>query len=355
MHINEFDYDLPERLIAQEPPPERDQSRLLVVRRDGAPPAHHVFRDLPSLLNPDDLLVLNDTRVLPARLIGRRARTGGKWEGLFLSEQPDGAWELLTQTRGRLLVGETILVDLETPLNGAAASPLRLCLVGKSPSGRWLARPEVEGPPAELLARYGRTPLPPYIRKGRGAAPDRERYQTVYARQLGAVAAPTAGLHFTPRLFKALRERGVERTFVTLHVGAGTFQPVSVEDVTQHHVQPEWGEVPTVAAEAVAACKARGGRVVSVGTTSVRVLETAARASEDGGLTPWSGWTELTILPPFPFKVVDALVTNFHLPRSSLLLLTAAFAGLETMHAAYQLAVEREYRFYSYGDAMLIL
>jgi S-adenosylmethionine:tRNA ribosyltransferase-isomerase len=347
MHIDQFDYDLPERLIAQEPPPERDQSRLLVVRRDGSPPVHHVFSDLPYLLNPGDLLVLNDTRVLPARLIGRRARSGGKWEGLFLSEQ-DGAWELLTQTRGRLMVGETILVDPETPSSTAATSPLRLCLVGKSASGRWLGRPEEAGTAETLLARYGRTPLPPYIRKGRASEPDRERYQTIYARQPGAVAAPTAGLHFTPRLFDALTERGIERTFVTLHVGAGTFQPVSVEDVTQHRVQSEWGEVPAVAAQAVIACKERGGRVVAVGTTSVRLLETA-------GPAPWSGWTDLTIRPPFTFKVVDALVTNFHLPRSSLLLLTAAFVGLETMRAAYQLAVEREYRFYSYGDAMLVL
>jgi S-adenosylmethionine:tRNA ribosyltransferase-isomerase len=343
MHIDQFDYDLPQRLIAQEPLVERDQSRLLVVRRNGSPPAHHIFRDLPSLLNPGDLLVLNDTRVLPARLIGRRARSGGKWEGLFLREQ-DGAWELLTQTRGRLIVGETILVDPETP----SSSPLRLSLVGKSSSGRWLARPEDEGTVQTLLARYGRTPLPPYIRKGRAAEADRERYQTIYAHQPGAVAAPTAGLHFTPRLFEALAARGIERTFVTLHVGAGTFQPVTVEDVTQHQVQPEWGEVSAATAQAVAECKRRGGRVIAVGTTSTRLLETA-------GPAPWSGWTDLTIRPPFSFKIVNALITNFHLPRSSLLLLTAAFAGLETMRAAYRLAVENEYRFYSYGDAMLIL
>ena len=325
----------------------------MVVRRDGSPPSDHVFRDLPSLLGAGDLLVLNDTRVLPARLIGRRARSGGKWEGLFLREEPDGAWELLTQTRGRLLMGETILVDPETPSTEGESRPLPLRLEGKSASGRWLARPAESGPVAGLLARYGRTPLPPYIRKGRAGPGDRERYQTVYARQAGAVAAPTAGLHFTPRLFDALKERGIERTFVTLHVGAGTFQPVTAEDVTQHHVQPEWGEVPAAAAEAIAACKARGGRVVSVGTTSVRVLETAARMGEP--LRSWSGWTDLTIRPPFTFRVVDALVTNFHLPRSSLLLLVAAFAGLETVQTTYRLAVEREYRFYSYGDAMLIL
>ena len=355
MHIDQFDYDLPDRLIAQEPPPERDQSRLLVVRRGGPPPADRRFRDLPALLDPGDLLVLNDTRVLPARLVGRRARSGGKWEGLFLREEADGAWELLSQTRGRLMTGETILVDPENPSSGEAAAPLRLCLVGKTAAGRWLARPEEGGAAAALLARYGRTPLPPYIRKGRGGPADRERYQTVYAREAGAVAAPTAGLHFTPRLFGELDRRGVGRVFVTLHVGAGTFQPVTAEDVTQHRVQPEWGEVPAATAEAVAACKARGGRVVAVGTTSVRVLESAALASGDGSLRAWTGWTDLTICPPFPFRMTDALVTNFHLPRSSLLLLTAAFAGLERMRAAYKVAVEREYRFYSYGDAMLIL
>ena len=354
MHIDQFDYELPDRLIAQEPPPERDQSQLLVVRRDGRPPAHHRFHELPALLDPGDLLVLNDTRVLPARLVGRRARSGGRWEGLFLREDADGAWELLSQTRGRLLVGETLLVEPENP-SSADAAPLRLCTVGKTPAGRWLARPEADGPAAALLVRYGRTPLPPYIRKGRAGAADRERYQTIYAREAGAVAAPTAGLHFTPRLFEALQQRGVERTFVTLHVGAGTFQPVTAEDVTQHHVQPEWGEVPAAAAAAVASCKARGKRVVSVGTTSVRVLETAALASGEEPLQAWSGWTDLTIRPPFSFRAVDALVTNFHLPRSSLLLLVAAFAGLETVQAAYRLAVEREYRFYSYGDAMLIL
>ena len=352
MHIAEFDYYLPQRLIAQEPAPERDRSRLMVVRRGGSPPRDHFFSDLPSLLDPGDFLVLNDTRVLPARLIGRRARTGGKWEGLFLREQPGGAWELLTQTRGRLLAGETILVDPETP-PAEAGRPLPLRLEERSASGRWLARPEEAGPVADLLARYGRTPLPPYIRKGRAAPGDRERYQTVYARRVGALAAPTAGLHFTPRLFDALRERGVEWAFVTLHVGAGTFQPVTVEDVAQHQVQPEWGEIPAAAAEAVAACKARGCRVVAVGTTSVRVLESAA--SGGGPLRPWSGWTDLTIRPPFRFRAVDALVTNFHLPRSSLLLLVAAFAGLETVRSAYKLAVEREYRFFSYGDAMLIL
>ncbi len=347
LRLDLFDYALPPHLIAQEPCARRDQSRLLVLRRGGSVLAHQHFADLPGWLEAGDLLILNDTRVLPARLVGRRARTGGRWEGLFLHQAPDGTWEVLAQTRGRPAVGETLLVE---------PGPLRLELVGRTPGGRWLVRPDAAGSPADLLARHGTVPLPPYIRKGRseGAGQDdRERYQTVYARRDGAVAAPTAGLHFTPAVFDALRERGIGWAFVTLHVGPGTFQPVQADDVTQHHMQAEWCELPPATAAAIAACKERGRRVVAVGTTSVRVLETAARAGE--GVRPWSGETDLTIVPPFTFRAVDALVTNFHLPRSSLLLLVAAFTGLESMHAAYREAIAREYRFYSYGDAMLIL
>jgi S-adenosylmethionine:tRNA ribosyltransferase-isomerase len=351
MHIDQFDYILPPDLIAQEPCATRDESRLLVLQRGGAVLAHRQFRDLPELLKAGDLLVLNDTYVIPARLLGRRARTEGKWEGLFLRETPDGSWELLCQTRGRLIVGETILVD--APHAAEDATPLRLCLVGKSNAGHWVARPEESGSAAELLARFGHVPLPPYIRKGRAVAADQKRYQTVYAKHAGAVAAPTAGLHFTPELLELLRQQHIDSTFVTLHVGPGTFQPVQAEDVTAHRVEQEWGELPTAAVEAIRACKARGGRVVAVGTTSVRVLETAAQ--RDGELQTWSGETDLTICPPFRFNLVDALLTNFHLPRSSLLLLVAAFTGLESMQAAYAAAIAKCYRFYSYGDAMLIV
>jgi S-adenosylmethionine:tRNA ribosyltransferase-isomerase len=382
MHLSAFEYHLPEHLIAQESAERRDASRLLVLRRtrEGSPAgiAHHVFSDLPGLLSPGDLLVLNDTRVVAARLVGRRARTEGKWEGLFVREQPDGTWELLVQTRGRLLVGETLLVD-----SPGATDELRLVLIGKTPSGRWLVRPSVHGPVGTVLARHGQVPIPPYIRKGRANDEDSQRYQTVFARHEGAVAAPTAGLHFTPEVFAQLSARGIEYAFVTLHVGPGTFQPVKVEDVSQHRVEPEWGELPDATTAAIASCKARGGRVVAVGTTSVRLLETAAlslaspgsnkpeaQAKERStspslalqacgerapGLPAWSGLCDLTISPPFTFRVVDALVTNFHLPRSSLLLLVAAFAGLDAVRAAYAEAVERQYRFYSYGDAMLIL
>jgi len=341
---------LPPHLIAQEPCAQRDRSRLLVLRRGGEVLGHQQFCDLPTLLSPGDLLVLNDTRVLPARVVGRRARTEGKWEGLILGTAAEGAWELLCQTRGRLIVGETLLVDAPEETTDP---PLRLCLIGKTPAGRWLAQPSEPGTLAELLARYGRVPLPPYIRKGRAGPNDRERYQTVYANRAGAVAAPTAGLHFTPAVFEALRQRGIDWTFLTLHVGPGTFQPVKVEDVSKHRVEKEWGELPAAAAEAINACKARGRRVVAVGTTSVRVLETAGR--QELPLTAWSGNTDLTIHPPFDFRIVDALITNFHLPRSSLLLLVAAFTGIESMRQAYRVAVEKEYRFYSYGDAMLIL
>jgi S-adenosylmethionine:tRNA ribosyltransferase-isomerase len=350
MRTDLFDYDLPPHLIAQHPTPERDQSRLLLVRRADDTLSHNLFSDLPELLASGDLLVLNDTRVLPARLLGRRARTGGKWEGLFLRQTADGCWELLCQTRGRLTEGE--MIDIQP---GA----LQLRLVGRS-EGHWLARPLLppgERPSAvELLDQHGHPPLPPYIRKGRVEAEDRERYQTVYARRAGAVAAPTAGLHFTPPLFERLRQQGIDCTFVTLHVGLGTFQPIQVADITQHQMHHEWGELREDAAAAIAACRQRGGRVVAVGTTSVRVLETAAsRGRQTPGVRPWSGETALYIYPPYDFRAVDALITNFHLPRSSLLLLVSAFGGIELTRTAYRTAVEQQYRFYSYGDAMLIV
>jgi S-adenosylmethionine:tRNA ribosyltransferase-isomerase len=345
MRLADFDYDLPPELIAQEPAARRDQSRLLVLRRAGGGLAHHAFADLPELLAPGDLVVLNDTRVVAARLVGRRLRTQGKWEGLFVRERPGGLWELLVQTRGKLAPGETLQA-------GSPAGGLGLELVEKVPPGRWLVRPGEGGPFALVLARHGQVPIPPYIRKGRAGPEDAGRYQTLHACHDGAVAAPTAGLHFTPEVMEALARRGVGHAFVTLHVGPGTFQPVKVEDVRRHRVEPEWGELPAAAARAVAEARSRGGRVVAVGTTTVRVLESAALARGGEG---WQGLAELTICPPFSFRVVDALVTNFHLPRSSLLLLVSAFAGVEAVRAAYREAVRRRYRFYSYGDAMLVL
>jgi S-adenosylmethionine:tRNA ribosyltransferase-isomerase len=338
-----FDYELPPHLIAQQPAPERDASRLLVVRRREQSLEHHIFRDLPNLLAPGDLLILNNTRVLAARLLGKRAQTGGKWEGLFLRQTENGHWELLSQTRGTLKQGETIEVD---------PGPLRLHLETKTPEGHWLARPDPPRPLNELLAAHGHVPLPFYIRKGREQAGDSERYQTVYAGQPGAVAAPTAGLHFTPQLFERLAARDIGRAHLTLHVGLGTFQPIQSEDITQHRMHREWFDLPAKTAEVIQACRRRGGRAVAVGTTSVRVLETVARTAV---IRPTTGETDLYIYPPYDFRATDALITNFHLPRSTLLLLVGAFAGIELTRRAYREAVSKEYRFFSYGDAMLVL
>jgi len=345
MHADFFDYHLPPELVAQEPCSERDKSRLLVVRRSTQSIEHHIFEDLPELLSPGDLLVLNDTRVVPARLVGRRARTGGRWEGLFLRELPDRSWLILSKSRGKLMPGEEIQVE---------PGPLRLQLLEKTEQGHWLVRPEVEAASTtfDLLERYGQVPLPPYIRKGQGSPADRERYQTVYARQAGAVAAPTAGFHFTPQVFERLQERGIDRTFATLHVGLGTFQPIQGEDFTKHVMHREWGELSREAADAISRCKCRGGKVVAVGTTSVRLLETVTAS---GGPRPWQGETSLYIFPPFEFHAVDALLTNFHLPRTTLLLLVSAFGGIDLMKRAYEIAIQERYRFFSYGDAMLII
>jgi S-adenosylmethionine:tRNA ribosyltransferase-isomerase len=337
-----LDYDLPPELIAQEPAAERDRARLLIVRRTDGSLTHHTFADLPELLAPGDLLVLNDTKVVSARLLGRRERTGGKWEGLFLRES-DGMWEMLAQTRGTLLEGEVVLVEPETLATGV----LPLTYLGRSSAGHFLFRPP-PGNTYDLLARFGHVPLPPYIRKGLDQPSDAVRYQTVFAHSPGAVAAPTAGLHFTDRLFERLSERGIERTFVTLHVGLGTFQPLQDDDPARHVMHAEWCELPQSAVGAIARCQDGGGRVIAVGTTAVRTLETARGR-------PFRGETSLFIRPPYNFTAVDALITNFHLPRTSLLLLAGAFAGDDLLRRAYETAIAERYRFYSYGDAMLIL
>jgi S-adenosylmethionine:tRNA ribosyltransferase-isomerase len=338
-----FDYILPPDLIAQEPCEPRDHARLLVAHRSDRSLHHHRFHDLPELLQPGDLLVLNDTRVLPARLLGKRARTGGKWEGLFLRQLQDGSWELMCQTRGTLQEGEVIEIEPGT---------LKLRLQNRLPGGRWQAEPLLPGSAVELLNRYGQIPLPPYIRKGAARDEDRERYQTIYAQQAGAVAAPTAGLHFTDEVFANLKKRDIRSTTVTLHVGLATFQPIQVDDYTRHPMHREWGQLNPEAVAAIQSCKSHGGRVVAVGTTSVRVLESVARL---GPLSAWSGETDLFIHPPYDFKVVDALITNFHLPRTTLVLLVAAFAGVDLLRHAYETAIAERYRFYTYGDAMLIV
>jgi len=337
-----FDYHLPKELIAQEPWPQRDQSRLLVVRRAGGLIEHHVFRKLPELIDHGDLLILNDTRVLPARLKGRTQRTGGRWEGLFLRVDANGDWEVLSRSRARLQSGDTIIAE----------HGLSLTLVKRIAVGRWIVQTEPKGSPEELLAIHGLPPLPPYIRKGQAHAGDKERYQTVYAKQPGAIAAPTAGLHFTPQLFANLRKRGIDYAFMTLHVGLGTFQPIQCTDFREHQMHREWGWMPATTASAIERTRRRGGRIIAVGTTAVRVLEAA---SSDAGAQAWSGETDLFIYPPYSFRSVDALITNFHLPRSTLLLLAGAFGGSDLMRQAYAEAIKASYRFYSYGDAMLIV
>jgi S-adenosylmethionine:tRNA ribosyltransferase-isomerase len=344
----DYDYALPERLIAQESLANREDARLLVVDRATGALAHHHIRDLPALLRPGDLLICNDTRVLPARLYGVRERTGGKWEGLFLSQQDDGLWELMGQTRGTLQVGEYVRIASSAAGDGR----LRLRLAAHAAAGHWLMTPEPAGEPETLLARFGHVPLPPYIRQGQDRPEDRERYQTVFARCVGAVAAPTAGLHFTPALLQRLADAGVDRAEVTLHVGLGTFQPIKTARLADHEMHAERGELTVETARRILAARSRGGRIVAVGTTSVRVLETAA---ESGEARPWRGATRLFIRPPHRFRAVDALLTNFHLPRSTLLVLVSAFAGRALIRQAYDEAIAQGYRFYSYGDAMLIV
>jgi S-adenosylmethionine:tRNA ribosyltransferase-isomerase len=342
--IADFDYELPPELIAQEPLPERDDSRLLVLDRRSGATSHHAFRELPSLLAPGDLLVVNRTRVMPARLLGRRAR-GGEAEVLLVRDRGEDHWEAMVRPGRHLRPGQRVTVDddLSVVVESEAldeSGRRRVRLLSR--------RHDVD----DALERCGHTPLPPYIRRPDRPA-DRERYQTVYARERGSVAAPTAGLHFTAPLLAELGKRGIERTEVVLHVGPGTFQPVKVARVEDHRVAPEPYAVPAEAAAAVERARSRGGRVVAVGTTTARTLESTARG--DGTVIEGGGETGLVIAPGYRFRAVDALLTNFHLPRSSLLLLVAAFAGREAVLRAYAEAVRERYRFYSYGDAMLIL
>jgi S-adenosylmethionine:tRNA ribosyltransferase-isomerase len=349
-----YDYDLPDDLIAQEPLADRAAARLLVVNRADGSLAHRTIRDLPGLLAPGDLLVVNDTKVVPARLVGRRQQTGGRWEGLFLRTSADDtgvdAWVVLAQTRGRPAPGERIVLT-----DRAGDDVERLELLGRAEGGAWLARPigpAAHEPPEAVLARVGRVPLPGYIRGGVERDGDLDRYQTVFAREAGSAAAPTAGLHFTPEVFTTLAARGIERAEVTLHVGLGTFRPITAETLDGHVMHREWCTCPASAVAAVERTRARGGRVVAVGTTAVRTLETAALG---GTLSPWQGTTDLFITPGFPFRVVDALVTNFHMPRTTLMVLVSALATRDFVMRAYAEAIRDRYRMLSYGDAMLIL
>ena len=342
MRTSDFDYDLPPERIAQAPAPRRDEARLLVVRRATGDLLHRRVSDLPDFLAPGDLLVANDTRVLPARVFAYKP-TGGKVEILFLEEREPGIWEVLMHASRRPRLGERLRLG---------PGPEMAVLLEDGEKGRAVLRVECDDV-AALLNRLGVPPLPPYIKRPAEAGLDDERYQTVYAAAPGAVAAPTAGLHFTPELLAKLERQGHPMVFVTLHVGIGTFRPVSAEEVQDHRMEAERYSVPEATALRIEETRARGGRLVAVGTTTVRTLE--AVAAEHGRVVAASGRTALFITPPYTFRAVDALLTNFHLPRSTLLMLVCAFGGRDLLLRAYREAVEQHYRFYSYGDAMLIL
>jgi S-adenosylmethionine:tRNA ribosyltransferase-isomerase len=351
MLLSEFDYELPEELIAQQPAARRDASRMLVVERETRGWRDGRFAEFPAELRAGDVLVVNNTRVFPARLVGRREPTGGRVE-LFLvrrrEESGEAIWEVLARPARRLEAGQAVTFG-----DGRLRAEV-LGLAGGGPER--VVRFACDGDFDALLEEFGQMPLPPYIKRdgaddaARGE--DRERYQTVYAGRRGAIAAPTAGLHFTPRVFDELRARGVRVAELTLHVGYGTFAPVRVEELSEHRVAPESFEVTEEAAAGINRAREGGGRVVAVGTTTVRTLETSA--DERGRVRAGRGQTGLTITPGHSFRAVDALLTNFHLPRSSLLVLVSAFAGRELTLAAYRHAVSARYRFYSYGDCMLI-
>lgn len=342
MRVDLFDFELPEELIAEHPVEPRDAARLLVVL-GAQTPQHRVFRELPDLLEPGDLLVVNDTRVIPARLIGRKGQ--GKVEVTLVQPAGEGLWRALARPGRKLRAG--VRIDF--------AEGFWANVVAKGEMGEVTLAFETGGADlVDLLDRHGAMPLPPYIKRRQGPqAVDRQDYQTVYAREAGAVAAPTAGLHFTPELLQRLEERGIGRATVTLHVGLGTFQPIRVEDTNDHAMHAEWGQVSRAAAERINATRRAGGRIVAVGTTSVRLLESAAR--EDGRVEPFEGETAIFITPGYRFRVIDAMITNFHLPRSTLFMLVCAFAGTVVMKDAYAEAISAGCRFYSYGDACLLI
>lgn len=361
--IEQYDYDLPRELIAQDPLATRSDSRLMLVDRKTGRIDHMHVRDLPDVLDARDAVVFNNSRVVPARLVGFRKETGGRWQGLFLRADADtGVWEVLTKTRGKLKAGERITVQDRDARDG-----MELEVVARTDGGNLLVKPllpdgfvALQGggetkltEPADWLDRYGRIPLPPYIRDGQMVDADIEHYQTVFAKHRGSVAAPTAGLHFTDALLDRVKRQGVYMGEVTLHVGIGTFRPIQVEQLEDHKMHEEWGSLDEVTCNAINQRRQNGGRCIAVGTTTVRVLESAARAGD--GLDAWQGETDIFIRPPFQFQAVDGLMTNFHLPRSSLLVLVSAFATRDLALEAYQKAIEQEYRFYSYGDAMLLV
>jgi len=338
---SDYDYALPPELIAQAPAARRDASRLMVVDRASGRIAHHTFSELPRWFAPGDVLVVNTTRVLRARLLGTRD-SGAPGEVLLLHPVDGDRWEAMVSPGGKLRPGRTLHI----------APGFDVDILEMTERSTRIVRLRTDLPVAAAIERHGHVPLPPYIARGDDAA-DAERYQTVYAREPGSAAAPTAGLHFTPALLAALAERGVARADVLLHVGAGTFKPVEHDDPAMHVMHEEWYSVSAEAAGIIAAARARGGSIWAVGTTSARTLESAAAAS--GAVTAGDGTTRLFIRPPYAFRAVDKLITNFHLPRSTLLMLVAAFAGYDLTMRAYREAVRERYRFFSYGDAMAVV
>ncbi|MDY5539820.1 MAG: tRNA preQ1(34) S-adenosylmethionine ribosyltransferase-isomerase QueA [Lachnospiraceae bacterium] len=340
MKTSDFYFDLPQELIAQDPLEDRSSSRLLVLDKKNGDIEHHIFRDIVDFLNPGDCLVVNNTKVIPARLFGVKEGTQAKIELLLLKRKEHDIWETLVKPGKKARVGTRILFG-DGLLTGEVIDVVE--------EGNRLIRFHYEGIFEEILDQLGQMPLPPYITH---QLKDKNRYQTVYAKHDGSAAAPTAGLHFTPELLKKIEEKGVNIAHVTLHVGLGTFRPVKVEDVAQHHMHSEFFFIEEDQAELINETKKRGGRVISVGTTSCRTLESAA--AEDGRVKACSGWTDIFIYPGYRFKTIDALITNFHLPESTLLMLVSALAGKEHIMHAYEVAVKERYRFFSFGDAMFI-
>lgn len=352
MDVDAFDFELPESLIAQTPLVNRSSSRLLTLDKSSGAIGHHTFNELIDYLQAGDTLVLNDTRVIPARLFGVKADTGAQVELLLLKELGGDRWEALARPAKRLKRGAVIRFGGDGPASAGCGEPeLHAVVEEEGEMGARVVRFEYEGLFRELLDRLGSMPLPPYIKE---KLEDRERYQTVYARNPGSAAAPTAGLHFTPDYLEAIEAKGVRIVKVTLHVGLGTFRPVSVERVEEHAMHEEYYSVPAETAAALNAAKAEGRRIVAVGTTSARTLETAAGRFAGGPLEACDGWSNIFIYPGYSFRLVDAMITNFHLPKSTLVMLVSALAGTESVLRAYREAVERQYRFFSFGDAMFI-
>ena len=341
MKRQDFYYDLPEELIAQDPLEDRSSSRLLVLDKKTGETQHHTFREIVNYLNPGDCLVINDTKVIPARLIGAKEETGAKIEVLLLKRKQNDVWETLVKPGRKAKTGTRISFG-DGLLKGE--------VIDVVDEGNRLIRFEYDGIFEEILDQLGQMPLPPYITH---QLKDKDRYNTVYAAHEGSAAAPTAGLHFTPELLEEIDRKGVDIARVTLHVGLGTFRPVKVEDVENHHMHSEFYMIDEKAAEKINGAKARGGRIICVGTTSCRTIESAA--DENGHLKACSGWTEIFIYPGYTFKILDGLITNFHLPESTLIMLVSALAGREHVLAAYEEAVRERYRFFSFGDAMLII